>query len=42
MTLPGIVSEASMAAGGQWTAVLDPLTMTAGIGVNPGRAAPLT
>lgn len=41
MTLPGIVSEASIAAGGGWIAVPDPLTMTAGIGVNPGREAPL-
>ena len=42
MTLPGILSEASLAAGGAWIAVPDPLTMTAGIGVNPGREAPLT
>ncbi len=41
MTLPGIISEASIAAGGSWIAVPDPLTMTAGIGVNPGREAPL-
>jgi len=41
MTLPGIISEQSIAAGGTWMAVPDPLTMTAGIGVNPGREMPL-
>lgn len=41
MTLPGIVSEQSIATGGQWIAVPDPITMTAGIGVDPGREAPL-
>jgi predicted dehydrogenase len=41
MTLPGIVSEQSISAGGGWMAVPDPLTMTAGIGVNPGRDMPL-
>lgn len=42
MTLPGILSEQSISAGGQWVAVPDPRTMTAGIGVDPGREAPLT
>ena len=41
MTLPGIISEQSIAAGGNWLAVPDPMTMTAGIGVNPGREMPL-
>lgn len=41
MTLPGIISEQSISAGGAWVAVPDPLTMTAGIGVNPGREMPL-
>lgn len=41
MSLPGIMSEHSIAAGGGWLAVPDPLTMTAGIGVNPGREMPL-
>jgi hypothetical protein len=41
MTLPGILSEQSIAAGGQWVPVPDPVTMTAGIGVNPGRESPL-
>ena len=42
MTLPGIISEQSIAAGGAWLSVPDPKTMTAGIGVNPGKEAPLT
>jgi predicted dehydrogenase len=42
MTLPGLVSEQSVALSGAWTAVPDPRTMTAGIGVDPGREAPLT
>jgi predicted dehydrogenase len=42
MTLPGIVSERSIAANGSWLAVPDPRTWTAGIGVDPGREAPLT
>lgn len=41
MTLPGILSEQSIAAHGSWVTVPDPLTMTAGIGVNPGREMPL-
>ena len=41
MSLPGIISEQSVAASGAWIAVPDPLTMTAGIGVNPGREMPL-
>ena len=41
MTLPGIVSEQSIAQSGAWLAVPDPRTMTAGIGINPGREAPL-
>lgn len=41
MTLPGIVSEQSIAQGGAWLAVPDPRTLTAGIGINPGREAPL-
>src|SRR4051812_15631901 len=39
MTLPGLVSESSIAQGGAWLAVPDPRTWTAGIGVNPGREA---
>ncbi|WP_020577876.1 Gfo/Idh/MocA family protein [Actinopolymorpha alba] len=42
MTLPGLVSEHSIAQGGAWLAVPDPRTWTAGIGVDPGREAPLT
>jgi predicted dehydrogenase len=41
MTLPGIISEQSVAQSGAWLAVPDPHTMTAGIGINPGREAPL-
>lgn len=41
MTLPGIVSEQSIDQAGAWIAVPDPRTMTAGIGLNPGREAPL-
>lgn len=40
MTLPGIISEQSIAQGGAWLAVPDPRFMTAGIGVEPGRDAP--
>jgi predicted dehydrogenase len=36
MTLPGIVSEASIAQGGAWLAVPDPRFFTAGIGAEPG------
>jgi len=42
MTLPSLVSELSIAQNGQWLAVPNPLTMTSGIGVNPGAEAPLT
>lgn len=42
MTLPGLLSEQSIAQGGAWVAVPDPRLMTAGIGPEPGRAAPLT
>ncbi len=41
MTLPGLVSETSIAESGRWLAVPDPRTWTAGIGVEPGREAPL-
>lgn len=41
MTLPGIISEQSINQAGAWLAVPDPRTMTAGIGLNPGREAPL-
>jgi hypothetical protein len=41
MTLPGIVSETSINQNGDWLAVPDPRTMTAGIGLNPGKEAPL-
>jgi predicted dehydrogenase len=40
MTLPGIVSEASIATNGAWLPVPDPRTLTAGIGTEPGREAP--
>jgi predicted dehydrogenase len=41
MSLPGIISELSIAQGGAWLAVPDPRFMTAGLGVEPGREAPL-
>jgi predicted dehydrogenase len=41
MTLPGIISEQSIAQGGTWLAVPDPRMLTAGIGINPGKEAPL-
>jgi predicted dehydrogenase len=41
MTLPGIVSEASLAQGGAWVAVPDPRFLTAGLGTAPGREWPL-
>jgi predicted dehydrogenase len=41
MTLPGIVSEASIDQGGAWLQVPDPRMLTAGIGINPGKEAPL-
>jgi predicted dehydrogenase len=40
MTLPGLVSEQSIAQGGAWLAVPDPRFWTAGLGAEPGRAAP--
>lgn len=40
MTLPGILSEQSIAQGGAWVAVPDPRYMTAGIGYEPGAEAP--
>lgn len=41
MTLPGIISEQSIVQGGAWLAVPDPKMLTAGIGINPGKEAPL-
>ena len=41
MSLPGVVSERSITEGGGWLHVPDPRTWTAGIGVEPGREAPL-
>lgn len=41
MSLPTVASEQSMAQGGSWIHVPDPRTMTAGIGINPGRNSPL-
>lgn len=41
MSLPGIVSEQSIAQGGDWLFVPDPRTLTAGIGISPGRESPL-
>jgi predicted dehydrogenase len=41
MTLPGIVSERSIEQGGTWLAVPDPKMLTSGIGINPGKEAPL-
>jgi predicted dehydrogenase len=41
MSLPGVVSEQSATSGGPWLPVPDPRTWTAGIGVEPGREAPL-
>jgi predicted dehydrogenase len=40
--LPGIMSEASAAAGGSWVDVPDPRFFTDGIGMIPGREWPLT
>ena len=42
MTLPGIVSEHSIAQGGAWLAVPDPRYLTAGIGAEPGKGSPRT
>jgi len=41
MSLPGPISELSIAQGGAWLGVPDPRFMTAGLGVEPGREAPL-
>jgi len=41
MTLPGLISEQSIAQGGTWLAVPDPRAWTAGLGSEPGREAPL-
>lgn len=41
MSLPGIVSEASIFEGGRWHSVPDPRKFTAGIGANPGPETPL-
>jgi predicted dehydrogenase len=41
MTLPGVMSERSIAQGGAWIAVPNPRFATAGIGVDPGSEAPL-
>lgn len=41
MTLPGIISEQSIYQNGDWLAVPDPRTMTAGIGINPGKNPPV-
>lgn len=42
MTLPGIISEHSIAQGGAWLAVPDPHYLTAGIGAEPGKGFPRT
>lgn len=41
MSLPGIISEQSIAQGGAWLAVPNPRLWTVGIGVEPGKDAPL-
>lgn len=41
MTLPGIISEQSIAQGGAWLAVPDPRLWTAGVRAEPGREVPL-
>lgn len=41
MSLPGIISEQSIAQGGAWLPVPNPRMWTAGIGVEPGRESPL-
>jgi predicted dehydrogenase len=41
MTLPGLLSEQSIAQSGTWVAVPDPRRWTAGLGTEPGREAPL-
>ena len=40
MTLPGLVSEQSIAQGGAWLAVPDPRFWTPGLDVEPGKEAP--
>ena len=40
-TLPALAAEASIARGGAWVDVPDPRYFTAGIGVDPGKEAPL-
>ncbi|WP_163541964.1 Gfo/Idh/MocA family protein [Occultella kanbiaonis] len=42
MTLPGIVSEESIAQGGGWVRVPNPRTLTAGIGTEPGHEGSLS
>jgi predicted dehydrogenase len=41
MTLPGILSEQSIAQNGAWIHVPNPRYLTAGIGVDPSRESPL-
>ncbi len=41
-SLPALAAEASIARGGAWIDVPDPRFFTNGIGVDPGREAPLT
>lgn len=41
MTLPGIVSESSIAQNGAWVHVPNPRFFTSGIGIEPSREAPL-
>ncbi len=41
MTLPGFAAEESIHRNGDWVHVADPRFFTAGIGVDPGREAPL-
>ncbi|MCU1525650.1 MAG: putative dehydrogenase [Microbacteriaceae bacterium] len=41
MTLPGLLSEYSIAQGGAWIHVPNPRFFTGGIGVDPSREAPL-
>ena len=42
MTLPGLISEQSIAQGGAWLAVPNPRFWTAGLDVEPGKDAPWT
>lgn len=41
MTLPGLVAETSIHQNGAWTHIPNPRFFTAGIGIDPGREAPL-